>query len=113
MFKHHEYELMNRLERVHTVGTTEIRHDELKLWYKMERLGVSVWRDIQDRWEGIVEAHDPTQEGPERTLLVGPGDGDFVFIYGVGLAVTDGSWFKDVRSLARRDPGTVEEGEDA
>lgn len=108
MFKHHEYELMNRLERVHTVGTTEIRRDELKFWYKMERLGVSVWRDIQDRWEGIVEAHDP-----ELTLLVGEGDGDFVFIYGVGLAVTDGSWFKDVRSWARRDPETVEEAEDA
>lgn len=102
MLKHHEYELMNRLERVHTVGSGEVRREELKLWYKMDRLSVSVWRDIQDRWESVME-------DPDMKLLVGPGDGVFVFIWGEGLTVTDKSWFKDVRSWARRTPAEAEE----
>ena len=105
MLKRYEYELMNRLERVRTVGSTEILREELKLWYKMDRLGVSVWRDIQDRWEGITE-------DPDLTLLLAQGDGVFVFIWGEGLTVTDKSWFKDVRNWARRAPTAVEEAEE-
>lgn len=98
MLQRHANELMLRLERVKNYGTSHILKEELKLWYGMDRLGVKAWRDLDDRWRDIVG--EDMQE--DLTLLVGEADGDWVLAWGEGLVTTEASWFKNVRTLARR-----------
>lgn len=92
MLKRHADELSNRLDQVTIMGTAEIRKDELLLWFGLERLGKTVWRDISGQWADLVEDID------ECSLLVAERNGTFVFIWGQGLTPGDGSWFVDIRS---------------
>lgn len=98
MLQRHANELLARLERVYTFGTVTINKEELKLWYAMDRLGVKAWRDMDDRWREIVgEDQEET-----LTLLVGEADGDWILVWGEGLETTERSWFKNVKTLAKR-----------
>ena len=97
MLQRHANELMSRLEQVYTVGATRVTKEELRLWYEnAERINVRTWRDIQARWSEIVG------ENSEQKLMVGDGEGEWVFIWAEGLEETEASWFKDlpVRSKA-------------
>jgi len=92
MLKRHEYELENRLDRVHLKGSAEIEKSELLLWYDMKRLNKNAWRNIHERWSDIVEDVDTCR------LMVAERDKTYVFIWGQGLSEGDDSWFADVRS---------------
>ncbi|MGN6486304.1 MAG: hypothetical protein ACTHLT_00610 [Devosia sp.] len=105
MLQRHSNELMLRLESVNNIGATEIRRDELKLWYGLDqRITVTVWRDISERWAEIVG-----EENPDLTLLVGDGDGVYILVWGEGLTPSEDAWFKDIRVLARRSGAPVED----
>ncbi len=95
MITRHINELLTRLERVEDVGCVKIRRNELLAWYDQERLTVTIWRDIHERWEEI----------SEKPLFVGgveEGAEPIVFIWGDGLKDSRRSWFRDVRRLAKK-----------
>lgn len=92
----HTNELLSRLERILDIGCAEIRNYELLMWYEQDRVTVSIWRDIADRWEEL------TDESP---LFVGRSDGVWVLVWGAGLTASDNAWLKDIRDLARRKSG--------
>jgi hypothetical protein len=92
MLPRHRDLLLTRLERVNDLGSCEIRHEELKLWYDRERLTKSIWMDFLERWAEVC--------GDETQLLVGQGDGIYSFIYNDGLTVSESSWWNDVRTWA-------------
>lgn len=83
----HTYELLNRLEQVLDRGFTEITDRELRRWYGQERIGVTVWRDIYERW---MELHpDPMSEA--SVLTAGTGHG-YIFARGDGLVTNKVFW---------------------
>lgn len=99
MLPRHSNELLGRLERVADLGCVEIRKPELLLWYGQERVTIGIWRDIQEKWEEVL---DQGGDEPSTPLLVGEAEGVWAFIWGEGLTTSESSWFKDVRSLSKR-----------
>lgn len=91
----HTYELLNRLEQVIDRGYAEITDKDLRRWYGQERIGVSVWRDIYERWMELHE--DPQAE--MVTLTAGTGHG-YVFMRGDGLSTNRVHWV-DLKERAR------------
>ena len=51
MLKRHEDALMQRFDAVANRGFAYVEWWEVYLWYGMERLSKTVWRDLQDRFE--------------------------------------------------------------
>jgi hypothetical protein len=90
---------MNRLERVTDIGCAEIRNAELLLWYGQQRVTVNIWRDIQSKWEEILDSAKQKNDVP---LLVGSAPGTWTFIWGEGLVPNPRKqpWFKNVQDLA-------------
>jgi len=99
MLPRHANELLSRFERIADVGCVVIRKPELLYWYNQERQTVGIWRDIQEKWEEILEQIGESHDVP---LLVGESDGAWTFAWGEGLTATESSWFKDVAVLAKR-----------
>lgn len=99
MLARHANQLMNVLERAADVGCAEVTKQMVLHWYSQERMTVGIWRDIQDKWEEIME-----HIGRPRTLplLVGDSPGLWVFVWGEGLKANEGAWLKDVSGLAKR-----------
>jgi hypothetical protein len=95
MISRHRDQLLTRLERLNNLGSCEIRHAELKLWYDRERLTKSIWMDFLERWEEVC--------GDDTPLLVGPGEGLYTFVFGDGLTASDTSWWTDVRTWAKQE----------
>lgn len=101
MKSRHYNEILSRLERVYDVGCSEIRYMELLLWYGQEKVSASIWRDLEGKWNEVLE-----NTGYEGTpLFVGQADGVCVFVWGRGVS-SDGEWLKDVQSLSRTPPAT-------
>jgi hypothetical protein len=97
MLPRHSNELLSRLEEVAEVGCGFIRMDLMLLWYGQERFTVGIWRDVQEKWEEVLD-----QFGEQKIpLLVGDSKGSWVFVWGEGLT-TDSSWLVDVRDWAKR-----------
>jgi hypothetical protein len=65
-------------------------------WFNQERVTINVWRDLQAKWEEILETLGESRAIP---LLVGDSDGIWTFAWGEGLTASEQSWFKDVRSF--------------
>ena len=57
MERRHEWALMNRIEEALLNGCAHITEKELKLWYGAQRLGISIWRDLRNRWHELGGAH--------------------------------------------------------
>jgi hypothetical protein len=103
MLTRHTNELMFRLETVADIGCCTIRKAELLTWYDQDRVTVTIWRDLQDKWHEILEA---AQEKNDVPLLVGDSEGLYAFVWGKGLVPSDKQdpWFKNVSDLSRREP---------
>ncbi|MET4629437.1 hypothetical protein ABIB83_006476 [Bradyrhizobium sp. I1.8.5] len=100
MLARHANQLLNLLERVADVGCAEVTKVMVLHWYSQERMTVGVWRDLQEKWEEVLE-----QTGNERTipLLVGDAPGLWVLVWGQGLKeVDETAWLKDVAGLSKR-----------
>lgn len=55
MLKRHQDQLMSRLDELYCRGTTFIAWSEIYHWYGLERIVKAPYRDIQDRWKGLME----------------------------------------------------------
>jgi|SRR5580658_1445045 hypothetical protein len=103
MLTRHTNELMSRLEQVVDIGCCTIRKNELLIWFDQDRVTVNIWRDLQDKWDEILETQE---EKPDIPLLVGDAEGVWTFVWGEGLVASakDDPWFKNVRDLGKREP---------
>ena len=97
MIPRHANELLSRLEDVANVGCTVINRNLLLHWYGQERLTVGIWRDIQEKWNEVLD--QSALPDKKVRLLAAEGDGYLTFIWGDGLT-TDETWFKVVSNLA-------------
>jgi hypothetical protein len=100
MLTRHTNELMSRFEQVVDIGCCTIRKNELLVWFTQERVTVNIWRDLQDKWDEILETQ---REKTDVPLLVGDSEGVYTFVWGEGLVTSDSSWFKNVRELGKRE----------
>ncbi|MET4174614.1 hypothetical protein ABIB99_005720 [Bradyrhizobium sp. LA6.1] len=100
MLARHANQLLNVLERVADVGCAEVSKKMLLHWYSQQRMTVGIWRDIQEKWEEIME-----QTGHVRTipLMVGDAPGLWVFVWGEGLKAGNDAWLAEVSSKRRSD----------
>lgn len=98
MIPRHANELLSRLEQVIDIGSTQIRFQELRLWYGKERITIAIWRDIQSKWEELQEDWDEKERSP---LFVGEAEGVYTFIWAKGLSASDDAWFQEVRKMLR------------
>lgn len=105
MLPRHANQLLNSLERVADIGCTEITNNQLLHWYSQERITVGIWRDIQEKWEEILEYIGEDTDVP---LLVGESDGVWIFAWGEGLKETPESWFKEITSRSKSKSGSLE-----
>jgi hypothetical protein len=55
MTKRHQDQLWARLDQLYANGTTFISHGELYHWYDIQRIAKAPWRDIQAKWESLLE----------------------------------------------------------
>lgn len=55
MQKRHEDQLGLRLDTLYITGITSITWQELYLWYGVDKIRKAPYRDIQDRWERLLE----------------------------------------------------------
>jgi len=46
-------------------GTTSISYDQLYHWYNAQRITKTSWRDIQSRWEELLEEKSEESEDPQ------------------------------------------------
>ena len=98
MLPRHANVLLGELENVANVGRAVLNRNLLIHWYDQQRLTVSIWCDIQEKWQEVLDNNTlPNKDVP---LFVGEGDGTVTLIYGEGLA-TDSTWFKDISTLAK------------
>ena len=104
MLNRHSNELFSRLERIDTVGVTEIRKSEIRLWYQQDRISKGIWRDILDKWTEI-------DSDKQNKVMVGEADDTYVFVWGQGLSeVKKGkAWLKNLSDLANPGSGLAEE----
>ena len=60
---------------------------------------VGIWRDIQEKWEEILE-----QTGNARSipLMAGDAPGLWVFVWGEGPQAGSDAWLKDVAGYGKR-----------
>jgi hypothetical protein len=93
----HKDEVLNRLDQIRTMGTCQMRRQELLIWWDQKRVSKGIWRDIRDWWYKELEVYD--------AIFVGLADDTYVFIWAEGLTAGDGSWFKPLVELA---DGSVE-----
>jgi len=100
MLPRHANELLRELENVVNVGCAVVNRNLLLHWYAQQRLTVSIWRDIQEKWQEVLDQAVSVQN-KDVPLLAGEGDGVITFIYGEGLTTAKGAWLKDVKDWAR------------
>lgn len=55
MLKRHVDQLWARLDELYANGTTFISYGELYHWYDIQRIAKTPWRDIQARWQELLE----------------------------------------------------------
>jgi hypothetical protein len=53
MEKRHNDLLANLLETVHDEGCAHVFRSSLLRWYEKQRLGIRVWRDIEEHWQEL------------------------------------------------------------
>lgn len=73
MIKRHEDALMARIEALSSRGYTEIEWWEINVWYGLERITKTVWRDISDRFAEMQNGADGAinlLERPDRIILL-------------------------------------------
>ena len=51
MLRHHEDELLRRLDAVAWEGVVQIQWWELKAWYQIDVMDEDVWRDLSERFD--------------------------------------------------------------
>jgi hypothetical protein len=73
MIKRHEGQLWERLDQLYANGTTFISWGELYHWYNIQRIAKTPWRDIQARWEELLEEKNEKYVDPQVAEVPGVG----------------------------------------
>ncbi|MBY3231827.1 hypothetical protein [Rhizobium laguerreae] len=97
MEKRHEAQFLARLDRILTIGVTEIHREEIKLWFGQTRVARRTWRQIADYWKELVD-----DEAEEKLIIAGLDTDIWIFSWGKGQPTTEDSYYLDVRYLAGR-----------
>lgn len=101
MLPRHSNDLLKHLEDVAEYGCTVITKRKLIYWYGQQRLTVSIWRDIQEKWGEILES---IPGGDTKIPLFAAGgngnDTHVTLVWGEGLT-SNGKWLKPISDWAR------------
>jgi hypothetical protein len=65
MLKRHADQVWNRLDQLYANGTTFISYGDLYHWYNVQKIKKTPWRDIQRRWEELLEEKDEEYADPQ------------------------------------------------
>lgn len=77
MIKRHVDQLWARLDELYANGTTFISWGELYHWYGIKRIAKAPWRDIQARWQELLEEKREKYADPQIAEV--PGGISFFF----------------------------------
>jgi len=72
MMKRHVDQVWARLDELYVKGTTFIGWGELYHWYGIERISKAPWRDLNAKWEQLLDEKDEKYFDPQ-TAEVGGG----------------------------------------
>lgn len=77
MLKRHVDQVWERLDQLYANGTTFISWGELYHWYDIQRIAKAPWRDIQAKWEELLEQKGEEYLDPQIAEV--PGGISFFF----------------------------------
>ena len=77
MLKRHAEQLWARLDELYANGTTFISYGELYHWYDIQRIAKAPWRDIEARWQELLEEKKEKYVDPQIAEV--PGGISFFF----------------------------------
>lgn len=77
MLKRHADQLWARLDELYANGTTFISFGELYHWYDIQRIAKAPWRDIQSKWQELLENKQEKYVDPQVAEV--PGGISFFF----------------------------------
>jgi hypothetical protein len=77
MIKRHQDQLMARLDQLYANGTTFMSWGEIYHWYGIQRIAKTPWRDIQNRWHGLLDEKD--EKHSDLQIIEIPGGITFFF----------------------------------
>lgn len=77
MQKRHTDQLWARLDQLYANGTTFISWGELYHWYNVQRIAKAPWRDIEARWQELLEEKGEEYSDPQVAEV--PGGISFFF----------------------------------
>ena len=69
MERRHEDQLYTRLDQLYLNGIAFITWDELRLWYQMDRLSKTPFRDLKNRWHELLESKREDAIDPQVASL--------------------------------------------
>ena len=71
MIKRHEEQLWARLDQLYANGTTFISWGELYHWYSIRRIAKTPWRDINARWQQLLDEKKEKTSDPQVAEMDG------------------------------------------
>jgi hypothetical protein len=77
MLKRHIEQVWMRLDELYANGTTFISWGELYHWYDVERISKKPWRDLEVRWQELLEEKGEEYADPQIAEV--PGGISFFF----------------------------------
>lgn len=77
MIKRHQDQLWERLDQLYANGTTFISWGEIYHWYNVQRIVKEPWRDMQAKWQDLLEQKGEKYLDPQIAEV--PGGVSFFF----------------------------------
>jgi len=71
MLKRHVDQVWARLDHLYANGITFSSWGELYHWYNIERLSKTPWRDLEARWEQLLEEKGEKPSDPQIAEVLG------------------------------------------
>lgn len=71
MRKRHVEQVWARLDQLYASGTTFIGWGELYHWYDVQRINKTPWRDLQVKWQELLEEKNEDYADPQVAEVPG------------------------------------------
>jgi len=71
VIKRHVEQVWTRLDELYAKGTTFIGWGELYHWYDVKRISKAPWRDLQTRWQELLEEKKEKYADPQIAEVPG------------------------------------------
>ena len=62
--RHHADQLMAKLDQLYRYGATFISWGDIYYWYNIDRISKKPWRDIETRWQELLDDHNEDYVSP-------------------------------------------------